>query len=271
MIKWIKTHKVFTAVFSAIILLVIIISVSYFSGTGFVGRGVNSANAAVAGPVSSVGDGIKSGIKGIFGFRGLMKENEELQEEVDALKREITRIQLEEKELEELRQIANALNYESVMAEYKPVTGKIIAMDQSNYFSSFTIDVGTESGIIENAVVVSGNGLVGRVSETGTGYSKVISVIDDTVNVSFQVSRDMNILGVVTGDGAGKIAGYTLDGSAGIVEGDVLLTTGIGMYPEGIEIGRTTGVNYNSDTQLMTVTVEPAVNFKNLRKVMVLL
>ena len=49
------------------------------------------------------------------------------------------------------------------------------------------------------------------------------------------------------------------------------MTTGIGMYPEGIEIGRTTGVNYNSDTQLMTVTVEPAVNFKNLRKVMVLL
>ena len=54
------------------------------------------------------------------------------------------------------------------------------------------------------------------------------------------------------------------------MEGDVLLSTGIGMYPEGIEIGRTTSVVYNSDAQLMTIQAEPSVDFQNLRKVVVL-
>lgn len=112
---------------------------------------------------------------------------------------------------------------------------------------------------------------MGRVSETGNGYSKVTAVIDDNINISFQVEKNMSILGVVSGDGNGKIEGYTFDGDSGIVEGDVLITTGIGMYPEGIEIGNVTAVDYNSDTQLMSIKAEPAVNFKNLRKVMVLI
>ena len=271
MLRWIKEHKIFTAAVSIVIILAVIISVSYFRGNGFFGKAVNSAYTAASEPASDVTGGIKSGIKWIFGFRSIMRENEELKDEVEALKREITEIRLSERELAELRELANALNYTSVAESQSYVTGKIVLTDSSNYFNTFTINVGTESGISENAVVVSGNGLVGRVSETGNGYSKVTAVIDDNINISFQVERNMSILGVVSGDGNGKIEGYTFDGDSGIVEGDVLITTGIGMYPEGIEIGNVTAVDYNSDTQLMSIKAEPAVNFKNLRKVMVLI
>lgn len=271
MLRWIKEHKIFTAVVSIAMILVIIISVSYFSGNGFIGRWLNGGYSAVSEPASDVTDGVKSGVKGIFGFRSIMRENEELRDEINALKREITDIRLTERELAEFRDLANALNYTDTADSYGHVTGKIIAADNSNYFSTFTINVGTESGIKEDDVVVSGNGLVGRISETGNGYSKVTAVIDDNINISFQVERNMSILGVVSGDGEGGIEGYTLDGDSGIVEGDTLLTTGIGMYPEGIEIGKATAVNYNSDTQLMSIEAEPAVNFKNLRKVMVLI
>ena len=85
-------------------------------------------------------------------------------------------------------------------------------------------------------------------------YSHIcIEIIDDNINISFQVEKNMSILGVVSGDGNGKIEGYTFDGDSGIVEGDVLITTGIGMYPEGIEIGNVTAVDYNSDTQAMSL------------------
>lgn len=270
MFLWIRNHKVAAAVIAAVLILAVVIAVSYFNGNGFIGKGVNRANAAAAAPVSSFVSGVRDGIKGLFGFRTLMRENEALQDEVNALRRENMRIRLEEKELEELRELANVLNYESVSDSYHFVAASVVAMDNSRCFSSFTINAGTESGISENAIVLSGNGLVGRVSETGNGYAKVVSVIDDHVNVSFQVARDMTILGVVTGDGNSALKGYTLNGEAGIVEGDILLSTGIGMYPEGIEIGRTTSVVYNSDAQLMTIEADPFVDFRNLRKVVVL-
>lgn len=271
MINWIRRHKVFSIIVAVVLALCIVISISYFSGTGFVGNLIQRGNTAVSEPLSDASDGVKSGIRGIFGFKALMTENEELKAEIEALNKEIVSIKLKERELQELRELSNALNYESVAGTYIPVTGDVVAMDNSGVFTTFTINVGEESGIKKDAVVIAGNGLVGRVSETGKGYSKVVSLIYESVNVSFQVLRDMDILGVVYGDGKGNLTGFTLDGEVGIVEGDMLVTTGIGMYPEGIEIGQVTAVEYNSDTKLMSVYAEPVVDFKNIRKVMVLI
>ncbi|MBO4725281.1 MAG: rod shape-determining protein MreC, partial [Firmicutes bacterium] len=50
-----------------------------------------------------------------------------------------------------------------------------------------------------------------------------------------------------------------------------LITSGIGLYPQGIEIGTVKSVSFNKDTQLKTIEVEPAVDFNSLKKVMVLL
>jgi len=118
MLRWMREHKIFTAAVSIVIILGIVISVSYFSGNGFIGRALNSSYTAVSEPASDVTGGIKSGIKGIFSFRSIMRENEELRDEVDALKREITEIRLTERELTELKELANALNYSSVSESY---------------------------------------------------------------------------------------------------------------------------------------------------------
>ena len=134
----------------------------------------------------------------------------------------------------------------------------------------FMINAGTEEGIKPDSIVVSGNGLVGRIAETGEGFSKVVSITDENVNVSFEVLRDMSILGIVNGSSGGNIEGFTLKDDAGIVEGDMLVTTGIGMYPEGIEIGKVTEVKFDKATQLLTVKAGPVVDFRNIRKVMVL-
>ena len=85
------------------------------------------------------------------------------------------------------------------------------------------------------------------------------------------VSRDTEILGILSGDGRGGLDGYVLDADSGIIEGDVLLSSGMGMYPSGIEIGTVTAVNYNSDTQLKMITVKPSVNFRGILKVAVII
>ena len=80
-----------------------------------------------------------------------------------------------------------------------------------------------------------------------------------------------NELGVVAGNEKGSVSGYMIDGESLVSEGDVIITSGLGTYPPGLEIGSVKSVTYNSNTLLKEITVELAVNFKSLDKVAVIL
>ena len=69
----------------------------------------------------------------------------------------------------------------------------------------------------------------------------------------------------------GDVAGYMLDSESLVSQGDTLLTSGLGTYPEGLEIGTVQEVAYNSNTLLKEITVETAVDFKSLEKVAVII
>ena len=98
-----------------------------------------------------------------------------------------------------------------------------------------------------------------------------MSLIDEGSKVSFKLARDRKQLGVVSGNEKGEVSGYMIDGEALVSEGDVIITSGLGTYPEGLEIGSVKSVTYNSNTLLKEITVELAVNFKSLDKVAVIL
>ena len=271
--KWIKAHKFLAGVtFTAVALcLLIVISFLNRGSTGFIGRQIEYVTALIQKPIAYVSYEVRDGI---FRIRGLIAENDELREENARLKSEISKIMLTERDLEELRELAGVLDYDIEAYDYKAVAANIISIDGTNWFNVFTIDRGTNDGVFKNAIVVNGDGLIGTVMEVGSTWAKVISVIDETNKVSFIVFRDPNLIGILQGDGNGGLTGFMLDNQAGIIEGDTLITSGIGMepmYPRGIDIGKVTSVNYNTDTQLKTVTIEPSVGFGYLRKVAVLI
>lgn len=62
-----------------------------------------------------------------------------------------------------------------------------------------------------------------------------------------------------------------LDDKADVSEGDKLVTSGMGVYPAGIEIGKVVKVRYDSNAQLQRVDVKPSVDFESLQKVTVVL
>ncbi|MEL7658798.1 MAG: rod shape-determining protein MreC [Bacillota bacterium] len=270
--NWLREHKILTVILSIFFILIIIIVVSYsnIGNSTAVGRGVQRVVALVQEPVSDAGNGVKTGIKGIFQFRTIMKENEELKDEISDLNRQIIQSKLTEAELTELRNLSNILGYDNVAANYNYVTADVVAMDGSNWFNLFTINAGSEDGIYKDAVVINGDGLIGRILEVGPDWAKVISVIDESNSVSFKVFRDMQLLGILSGDGVGGLEGYMIDPEAAVIEGDILITSGMGMYPEGIPIGKVKKVEWNNDTLLKTITIEPSAYFKNLQKVTVL-
>jgi rod shape-determining protein MreC len=144
-------------------------------------------------------------------------------------------------------------------------------MDGTSWMNLFTINIGTEKGIKKGDVVVGGDGLVGRVKSVGYGWSKVVSIVDESSKISFKVSGNLKILGILDESSDGTLTGFTLDSEATVTEGDTLITSGMGRYPSGITIGKIIKVSYDSNEQLQKVTVRPSVDFKSLQKVSVLI
>ncbi len=270
--NWLRGHKILTTILTILLALAVIILVSYsnMGNSTVFGRSVQKVVSFVQGPVTSAGNGVRSGMEGIFQFRSILRENTELKEQISDLNREIIKIKLTEAELSELRYLSNILGYENATSSYNYVTVDVVAMDGSNWFNLFTINAGSDDGIYKYAVVINGDGLIGRVLEVGKDWAKVISVIDESNSVSFTVFRDIQLLGILSGDGKGGLKGYMIDPEAAVIEGDILITSGMGMYPEGIPIGKVQKVELNNDTLLKTVTIDPSAYFKNLRKVSVL-
>ena len=92
----------------------------------------------------------------------LRTENEKLQEQVDSLVTENSTLQEERYELERLRELYQLdQNY----SDYEKTAAHVIGKDSGNWFSTFTIDKGSEDGIEVDMNVMAGSGLVGIVVE----------------------------------------------------------------------------------------------------------
>ena len=69
------------------------------------------------------------------------------------------------------------------------------------------------------------------------------------------------MIGVVRGDGKGELTGYLLDNGKKISEGDILMTSGLGRYPAGIQIGTVTSVNKDKTTSQVYIHADPSFDF----------
>lgn len=270
--RWIREHKLIAGLVALLLVLVIIFVVSIATGgSNPLTNVINEGTSGVSGFLSSLGDGIREQVVGLFSHNQMQDRIDQLEEENDQLKRELAAAKLDESQLEQLEELSQLLNYDYTEQNFEVVTADVTLKDGSNWTNTFTIDRGTEAGITEGKVVISGAGLVGKVQDAGEGWAKVVSIIDSGNHVSFKLSRDGKQLGIVTGNSQGYISGYMLDEDSTVAEGDILLTSGMGTFPEGIEIGSVRTVTNNSNTLIKEITVEPSVNLNSLRKVSVIL
>ncbi|MDW5300200.1 MAG: rod shape-determining protein MreC [Sedimentibacter sp.] len=162
---------------------------------------------------------------------------------------------------------------------YDYIVGQVIALDDSNWFSRFTIDKGENDGLKKNDIVIYAVetengvvqiGLVGIVVETSSNWSKVITLLDESCKISF---RDINSdeSGIIQGSIDGTVAGYFFNSKAKASEGDNIVTSGIGeIYVPDIYIGDVKEVIQTTDASTQKVVVEPAVEFTKLNRVYVL-
>jgi rod shape-determining protein MreC len=252
-----------------ILLILLLASYALKDSENPVGGVAGTVVAYVQKPFVALRDAVSSGFGSLINDDDLMAENEALKEELERVKTELIKEKLNREELTELERLSGALN--ASRQDYTLLAANVISMESSNAFDIFTIDVGTDEGVARNSVVVCGDGLVGRVLSASKDSSKVVAIIDENNKIGFQLHKGRDFLGVCYGDGKGDLSGYLLDENAVAGEGDEVVTSGIGgVYPAGFVIGRVTKAELTDDSDLLEVSIRPAVYFKGLKKVAVL-
>ena len=203
----------------------------------------------------------------------LEKENEKLKEEIIALNNKLDDVQ-------SLDSLKKALNYMDEEYKAKSISASVVGKNDGNWYKSFIIGAGKNQGGKDESIVINGNGLVGIVYEVSNNYSKAISLLDTKSSVSFKLLKDSNFKGVITQNATlddkenyknkGYLYGYMFDTSYSVLPGDVVTTSGLGLYPEGIPIGEVDKVIDDKNKSMKFVVVKPYVNFKNIDDVIVI-
>lgn len=232
----------------------------------------NGVGSAIE-PIQEANTGISGWFENVFKYfsdqKNLIEENSKLKEELMAARSELNRLNLVESENVELSAL---LKMQTRYTQYSTVGAEIIAKNPGNWYNSFTINKGTNEGLEKNMVVINGDGLVGKISECGYNYSKVVSIIDDTDAVSAQSLR--------TGDIGYITANYQQEGycrmqysedNMDILVGDELVTSHLSeIFPQGITIGYVRKLSEDENSLAKYAAIEPAVDFSNLDYVLVI-
>ena len=223
--------------------------------------------------VSRIGTWLSVRVDELGELRIVLEENQKLKEKVDELTAQNTQLQQDKYELNNLREL---YKLDEQYSGYEKVGARIIARDSGNWFHSFTIDKGSDDGLAMDMNVIAGGGLVGRIVEIGTNWSKVTAVISDNSHVSGMVLASSDFL-MVRGSlelmADGVIRFEQLTDSAGKVQiGDKVVTSSISdKYLPSILIGYITEINQDSNNITKSGKITPAVDFEHLDEVLVIL
>lgn len=223
--------------------------------------------------VSTVGTQIKEKSDELVQIRDLLQENARLKEQVDELTIQNTELQQDRYELNTLREL---YELDEQYDEYEKTGARIIARDSGNWYHSFVINKGTNDGITIDMNVIAGSGLVGRVTEVGPDWAKVLSIIADNSNVSATLLSTEEHL-IVSGDlelySQGSIRfSQLIDREGHVISGDKIVTSNISdKYLPGILIGYIKDIDVDSNNLTKSGEVTPAVDFGHLDEVLVIL
>jgi len=199
------------------------------------------------------------------------RENEALKEEVESLRAQVVSLTLDQRELIELRELKGALRYVETESIQNFVSASVLSKDPGNWYENFVIDAGSEDGVTKNSAVINGSGLVGMVYDVGTDWAKVVTLIDKRSTISFSsVGIIAPYDGQIIGSADHILRGQIFDPTAKMSPGDLLVTSGLGIFPKGIVIGEIKELIDNRDALLPEVVVEPFVDFQSIKKVMVI-
>jgi len=204
-------------------------------------------------------------------------ENKKLRHEVEQLRGDLVASQTAERDAAELRTLVGFNRSAGFPAGYQPVAARVIARSPTVWYSTITIDKGSDQSVHVNQPVITGSGLVGKVSDVSADAARVTLLTDHTSGVSAQVVPNgaNGLVKATVGNPSDLILDFVQKGRP-VPHGATVITSGWrssqleSLFPRGIPIGKVTRVESRERELYQRVHLAPFANMRELDIVEVL-
>ena len=207
----------------------------------------------------------------MFRYEALQAENEELKSQIAQMEEDNRLADSVSRENDRLREL---LKLKENHPDYELVDGYIITRSSTDWTSTFTIDCGSRDGIEPGMVAITSNGeVVGLVTETGSNYCTVKTILDSSLEISATIASSGYsgmVQGAYTTADAGFLRMNYLPSTAIIRNRDQVVTAGSTVYPRNLILGYVVAVGMDDASVAKFARVEPAAKIDQLEQVFIL-
>ena len=213
---------------------------------------------------------LRDGWNWVADLFGAKSENERLQEEVETLRAAVAEELTTQAENDELRALLDMRRGRIFPKDVDFVPARVIARSTTVWYSTVTIDVGSDDGVAQFDAVVNGQGLVGRIESVKATASQVQLLTDQQSYVDAMVVPGL-AEGLVAGSVTGTVSLQYAAKSEEIKTGQFVVTSGRqgSIFVRGIPIGQVESVGSQEVELYQSVTVRTSVDFRKLDVVLV--
>lgn len=257
-----------------VLTLVFTIVPSVLAATG-AGDYVKNAIVVIVSPVQKLFNYTADAISGFAAyfteFDRIVEENNTLREENKTLRDKIADVDKTEQMNEWL------YRYLELKREHMDFTfaeANVIGREAGNYMTVFTLDRGSLHGVSRGMPAVTEYGVVGYVSDVGSDWCKVVTLLESGSAVGAYIERTGET-GVVEGSFALSSEGLCrmlyISAESTVTEGDRIFTSGYGsVYPRDLLIGYVESTSPDPNNQTIIAYIRPAEEMKNIKKLMII-
>jgi rod shape-determining protein MreC len=201
-----------------------------------------------------------------FALRGATQQNEELRNENDVLKLEISQLQSKAAEGDRL---AALLNFRQSRLKVPMVMARVIGASASSASHTVEIDRGERDGIRRNMAVITPDGAVGKIIECYRDTAQVL-LLNDKDGGAGAMLVGSRIQSPVKGTGEPMLSMSYVAAEETVNAGEKIVTSGMDkIFPRDVPIG--TVLDVKQGNPFKQIRVRPAARLDRLEEVIVLL
>ncbi|MCB0972696.1 MAG: rod shape-determining protein MreC [Acidimicrobiales bacterium] len=221
---------------------------------------VRNALSTAFRPVQAAGDAIfqpiSNGWKGAFGYGDLEDENDALRRDLEEAKGQEAEVERLEAEIDELRALEGI-----EVPDEETKAAEVISGPLSSFEQTVQINLGSSDGVKRGMAVVTGAGVFGRVADVRATTATVELVTSSDVTIGARLED--GTLTTVTGQGQDSPLRMAPIGiEVAVEEGDLVSTSGIDRspIPGDQTIGRVVGIEESGGGVEQVIEVEHAAD-----------
>ena len=223
-------------------------------------------------PVQSVADAAFSPVGDFFGgitrYGDLRAENARLRQELERAQGDSVRGTGAVRQRDALLELDDL----DLPGAIPAVSARVVATSPSNFRAAVDIDRGSDDGIANGMPVVTGAGLVGRLTDVSSSRATVLLLSDRESSIGVRLTGSGDV-GVATGSGPGQpLVVDLVNVSTTVQPGEPVVTSGLqqSVFPPELPVGRVREVRGRPGALQKELTLDPVADLRRLEFVQVL-